>query len=162
MEEPASKTRPTLTSTAAAAPCISLVDTVRTASLEHALTAPTCSVSSSLGIKCVTTSVTTTSVSGMEETAPLTGGSHGPTAPPLFLAGITSKMDNVTRSVTTPDVCLTALSVRRPNQPPASMTSTVQTTMVMESVTRVATQRLVAGMAWIVHLTLQPNQWMAP
>lgn len=121
MEGLASKTHPTLTCTAAAAPCISLEDTVRTPSLDHTLPALTCSVSSSLGIKCVTISVTTTSVSGMGETALSTGGSRGPTAPQVFPAGIISKMDVVTRSVTTLDVYLTALSVRRPNQPLASM-----------------------------------------
>lgn len=89
-------------------------------------------------------SVTTMNVSGMEETVHLTGRSLGRTALPVLLAGIASKMENVTRSVTTPGAFLTALSVRSPHY--ASMTSTVQTIIVTTSVTRAATQRLVAGM----------------
>lgn len=122
MEEPASKTQPTHISTAAAVPCTSLDDTVRIIYSDQApQPAPICSVSGIQGIKCVTTSVTTMNVSGMEETARSTGSSHGLTVPPVFPAGISLRMDIVIRSVTTLDASLTALSARRPHRPPASM-----------------------------------------
>lgn len=162
MEEPASKTRPTHTSSAAGVPCTSPDDTVRkTYSYNTLRPARICSVSGSQGIKCVTISATTMSVSGTEETARSTGSTRGLTAPPVFPAGISLKMDVVIRSVTTPVASLTALSARRPHWSPASMTSTAQTTMVTASVTRAATRKLAAGMAWTVLLTLQPELQMA-
>lgn len=155
MEEPVSETNPTHPITAAAVPCTSLDNTVR--KNRTVQPAPICSVSDIQGIKCVTISVTTMNVSGMEETALSTGSSHGLTAPPVFSAGIALRMDVVIRSVTTPGASLTALSARRPQRPSASMTSTVQTTTVTASVTGAATQRLVAGMAWTVLLKLHPK-----
>lgn len=69
MEEPASKTLLTRACTAAAVPIISLDDTVRIMSSDQG-PAPvlTCSASRIQGIKCVMASVTTTNVTGMEET----------------------------------------------------------------------------------------------
>lgn len=162
MEEPVSKTQPTRTTTAAAVPCTSLDDTVRTdtshVAVQVALIRSVCSIQ---GIKCVTISVTTMNVSGMEATAHSTGSGLGITAPPVFPAGISLRMDVVIRSVTTLGASLIALSARRPNQPPARITSTAQTTSGTASVTRAATQRLVAGTAWTVQLTPQLNWWMA-
>lgn len=134
MEEPASKTRQTHTCTAAAVPGTSPDYTVRTNWPQNALLAPICSVRSMRGIKCVTVSVTTTNVSGMEATARSTGSSLGLTAPPVFPAGTALRMDNVIRSVTTLGASLTALSARRPRRP-ASMTSTAQTTLGTATVT---------------------------
>lgn len=109
----------------------------------------------------MTSNVTTTNVSGIEETARSTGRSLGLTAPPVFPAGIALRMDAVIRSVTTLLASLTALNARKHQQPPASMTDTVQTIMVTTSVTRVVTMRLVAGTAWTVRLTFQPIWQMA-
>lgn len=105
----------------------------------------------------MTLSVTTMNVSGMEETARSTGSSLGLTAPPAFPAGISLKMDVVIKSATTPVASLTALSARTPHLPPASMTSTAQTTTVMVSVTRAATRRPAAGTAWTAQVTLHPK-----
>lgn len=122
MEEPASKTHPTHTSTAATVSCTSPGDTVRTSYPYHALQpAPICSVSSTLAIRCVTISATTTTVSGTEATARSTGSSRGLTAAPVCPAGISLRMDAVIRSVTTLGASLTASSARRPHRPPASM-----------------------------------------
>ncbi len=115
-EESASETHPTRTSTAAAVPCTSLDDTVRTNQA-----APIRSVSGTQGTKCVTTSATTMNVSGTEETAHSTGSSRGLTAPPVFPAGIALGMAVVIRSVTTPGASSTALSARRHQRPSASM-----------------------------------------
>lgn len=121
-EEPASKTHPTHSSTAATAPRTSLDDTVRTKHLYYGpRPAPICSVSVNQGIKCVTISVTIMIVSGMEETARSTGSSLGLTAPPAFPAGISLKMDVVIKSVTTLVASLTALSAKTPHLPSASM-----------------------------------------
>lgn len=122
MEEPASKTQPIHTSTAAAVPRTSLDNTVRIICPNQALQpAPICSVSGIQGIKCVMISVTTMNVSGTEGTARSTGSNRGLTAPLVFPAGISLKMDIVTRSVTTLGASLTALSAKRPYQAPASM-----------------------------------------
>lgn len=124
MEEPASKTHPVHSSTAAAAHRTSLDHTVRAGCPHHAyLPAHTFSVSVSRGIKCAMNSVTTTNVSGMEETAHSTGNSLGVTAPPVSPAGICLKTEYVIRSVTTLGVYLTASSARRLNQRPASMST---------------------------------------
>lgn len=121
MEEPASRTHPTHTSTAAAVPCTSPDDTVRTNTFQTLHPAPIRSVRAIQGIKCVTISVTIMSVSGMEVTARSTGKILGLTAPPVFTVGISLRMDFVIRSVTTLGASLTALSARRPHRIPASM-----------------------------------------
>lgn len=64
--------------------------------------------------------VTIMNAIGMEETAPSTGSSLGLTAPPLFLAGLSSRMGFVIRSAITPDASLMALNARNLH-PPASM-----------------------------------------
>jgi len=197
MEESASKTHPTHSSTAAAAPLTSPDDSVRDR-LYHA-PVPIGSVSSRQEIKCVMINAITTNASGMEETALSAGCSLGLTAPPVFPAGISLRMDDAIRSVTTPSASLTALNARRLQQPSASMrisylfslscsskslntecfktqmrvahfymhrvflgmTSTAQTTMVTVSVTRAASQRLVAGTASTVPLTFLQNWQLA-
>lgn len=115
MEEPASKTHPTQTSTAAVVPCNSLGDTVSTNYLNHApQPAPIRSVSCSQGTECVMKSVTTMNASGMEVTARSTGNSLGLTALPVSPAGISLRTDAVTRSATMLAASLTALSARIP------------------------------------------------
>lgn len=69
MEEPASETLPTHTSTVVTVLLTSLEDTVRKTSDPALRPAPICSVNSIQGIRFVMTSVTTMNVSGMEETA---------------------------------------------------------------------------------------------
>lgn len=157
-----SKTHPIHTNTAATVLCTSPEDCVRIKCSHHPLRpAPIHSVCCRPKIKCVTISVTTTNVSGMEETARSTGRILGLTAPPVCPVGISSGMENVIKSVTMPCASLTALNAWIPQQPPASMTGTAQTTMVTASVTRAATPKLVAGMAWTVLLTLHPVWRMA-
>lgn len=114
-EEPASKTHPGQTSTAAAVPCTSPDNTVRSnkEQAQKPRPAPICSASGIQGTECVMISVTTTNVSGTEETARSTGSSRGLTALPVFLAGICLRMESVIRSVTTQGASLTALSARR-------------------------------------------------
>lgn len=125
MEEPVSKTLPTHSSTAATAPCTSLDAIVRIISSSRALhSALMCSVNGTQGIRCVMTSVTTMNVSGTEAIAHSIGSSHGPTVLLISRAGISSRMDSVIRSVTTPGASSTALSARRPHKTPASMLST--------------------------------------
>lgn len=120
MGEPAWKTRRTQSSTAATVPIISLDDTVRIMlSDQDPAPAPTCSASSIQGIKCAMPSVTTTNVTGMEETVRWIGSSRGWTAQPVFPAGISLRTDVVIRSVTTQGASLMALSAR--NTKPASM-----------------------------------------
>lgn len=125
MEEPVSKTLPTHSSTAAAAPCTSLDAFVRIISSGRALhSALMCSVKGAHRIGCVMSNVTTMNVSGMEEIARSIGSSHGSTVLLVSRAGISLRMDSVIRSVTTPGASLTALSARRPHKTPASMLST--------------------------------------
>lgn len=111
MEEPA--TNPSRTSSAATAPHTSLDVTVRTNYPHLALQAVRIfSVGSIRRIECVTISVTTMNVSGMEETARSTGRSHGKTAPPVSPAGIALRTDNVIRNATTLGASLMALNVK--------------------------------------------------
>lgn len=110
MEEPA--THPS-TSSAAAVPHTSLDVSVRINYPHQALQAARiCSVSSIQGIECVTISVTTMNVSGMEETARSTGRSHGKTALPVSPAGIALRTDSVIRNATTLGASLMALNVK--------------------------------------------------
>ena len=74
----------------------------------------------SQGTQCAMISVTTTNASGTEGTARSTGNSLGGIALPVSPAGISSRMDVVIRSATTPHASLTALSAGRLSRAPAS------------------------------------------
>lgn len=90
-----------------------------------------------------------------------TGNSTVLTVLPMFPAGTSSRMDIVIRSVTILGISLTVLNALRSHRQLANMKSTMQLIMVMEFMTKVATLRPVAGMAWTVLVILCQNCWMA-
>lgn len=163
MEEPVSKTNPIHTTTAVTVLHTSPEDCVRMKYAHHVYQpAHIHSVTSRPKIKCVMRSVTTMNAGGMEETAHSTGSILGSTARLVCPAGIASRMGNVIKSATMLGASLTALSARIPQQPPANITRTVQTTTGTASVTRAATLKVVAGMAWTALPTIHPVWRMAP
>lgn len=122
MEEHASKTHSTNISTAANVPCTSLDDTARSkCQTKHIWQSVlTCGVRNIQVIRYVMISATTMRASGMEETVPSTGNSLGLTVLQMFLAGTSSRMDIVIRSVTILGVSLTVLNALRSHRQFAS------------------------------------------
>lgn len=73
-------------------------------------------------------------------------------------AGVSSTIASVTSPVTTLTVCMTTLTAKlRRKFAIQYMKPIASTTMLMENVTRAATQKSVVGMAWTVQRKLQKN-----
>lgn len=104
-----------------------------------------------LEMASVTRLATAMPASGMGVTVPSLWRTPGPTAPPHSPAGITSTT-SVMSCATQPSASLTTLNARGTARH-ASMTSIVQTTSKITTVTRDATVRSVAGTGWTVLLT---------
>lgn len=126
--------------------------------LKFPLPAHMWSVNNGQETKYVTRSVKTWNAIGTEATVRCTGKRSGRTAKPLCPVLIYSVMESVTQNVTMLAAFLTALNARNlPRKALADMTNTVQTIMTMAIVTRVVTQKNVAGTVWTALRTLLPN-----